>query len=374
MNALFKIFKLETPTPVIEENAVDTNMAQRPLLLDDYIGQDFIREQVRLKVNLAKKTGAPMTHTLLLGYSGAGKTTLAKIIANELGVDFHECMAANIKTEVDFYHLMQSIVTEGMVLFIDEIHAMKKEIQEMFYTAMEDFCYYIRREGGGHVRIEFPRFTVIGATTHAGNLNQPFLERFGWKPSLLPYTIEELSRMINNSALKKYNVDLDKDLTESMAKICQSTPRRAMHLLKNLHDYVEGTTNKAVLSSEDYNLECLEKTIKGLDLDPFLGLDRCSRQYLNVLNSEKGKAIGSKSLAGMINQQEINVINMIEPFLSQPDIEIIDPTTSEIIDGALVKVTRQGRVATPSTVAYLKLCKQLQIQHGWFPGERFDVE
>jgi Holliday junction DNA helicase RuvB len=124
MNALFKIFKLETPAPVIEENAVDTNMAQRPLLLDDYIGQDFIREQVRLKVNLAKKTGVPMTHTLLLGYSGAGKTTLAKIIANELGVDFHECMAANIKTEVDFYHLMTSTVTEGMVLFIDEIHAM----------------------------------------------------------------------------------------------------------------------------------------------------------------------------------------------------------------------------------------------------------
>lgn len=372
MNALFKIFKLETPAPAIEENAVDTNMAQRPLLLDDYIGQDFIREQVRLKVNLAKKTGAPMTHTLLLGYSGAGKTTLAKIIANELGVDFHECMAANIKTELDLYRLMQSI-TEGMVLFIDEIHAMKKDIQELFYTIMEDFCYYMRCETGGHSRIDYPRFTVIGATTHAGNLNQPFLERFGWKPSLLPYTVEELSLMIKKSALKKYDVELDSDLTESMAKICQSTPRRAMHLLKNLHDYVDGTTNKAVLSAEDYNLTCLEKTIKGLDLDPFLGLDRCTRQYLNVLNSEKGKAIGSKSLAGMINQQEINVINMIEPFISQPDIEIIDPYTGEIISGALVKVTRQGRVATLSTVAYLQLCKQLQVQHGWFPGERFDV-
>lgn len=373
MNALFKIFKLETPAPTVEVS-VDTNMAQRPLLLDDYIGQDFIKDQVRLKVNLAKKTGEPMSHTLFLGYSGAGKTTLAKIIANELGVEFHECMAANIKTELDLYHLMFTTLRHNMVLFIDEIHAMKKDIQELFYTIMEDFSYYIRHENGGHVRLEVPKFTVIGATTHAGNLNQPFLERFGWKPSLLPYTVEELSLMINKSALKKFNVDLNSDLTESMAKICQSTPRRAMHLLKNLHDYVEGTTDKLSLSSDDFDLGSLEKTIKGLDLDPFLGLDRCSRQYLNVLNSEKGKAIGSKSLAGMINQQEINVINMIEPYLSQPDIEIIDPVTGEMITGALVKVTRQGRVATTSTIAYLKLCKQLKIQHGWFPGERFDVE
>jgi Holliday junction resolvasome RuvABC ATP-dependent DNA helicase subunit len=160
-----------------------------------------------------------------------------------------------------------------------------------------------------------------------------------------------------------------------LAKISQNTPRKAMHLLQNLYDQADGAIldNRPVISS-DLNLRALEKTIKSLELDPVIGLDRSSRHYLNVLHGEGGKAIGSRSLASMINQQEINLINMIEPFLTQPDVEIINPNTGKSLIGPLVKITRSGRVPTDSTESYLRICKNLQLNHGWFPGERFNID
>ena len=148
-----------------------------------------------------------------------------------------------------------------------------------------------------------------------------------------------------------------------------------MHLLQNLYDLCDGSiAGDDVVHSDDLTLQALEKTIKNLDLDPILGLDKSSRQYLNTLVGEGGRPIGSRALASMINQQETNLTNMIEPFLIQPDIEIPNPNTGEIMYGALVKITRGGRVPTDLTTAYLKICKNLQKNHGWFPGERFNVD
>jgi Holliday junction resolvasome RuvABC ATP-dependent DNA helicase subunit len=148
-----------------------------------------------------------------------------------------------------------------------------------------------------------------------------------------------------------------------------------MHLLQNLYDQADGSIiDGRVVISTDLSLKNLEKTIKSLELDPVIGLDRSSRHYLNTLQGEGGKAIGSRSLASMINQQETNLINMIEPFLTQPDVEIINPRTGSNMIGPLVKITRGGRVPTESTAAYLRICKNLQTNHGWFPGERFNVD
>lgn len=367
MNALINQFNFTKPT-------IPTGVL-RPVTLEDYIGQPLIKDQAQLKINLSRKTGVPMTHTLLLGFSGAGKTTLAKIIASEMGVNFHECMAANIKNENDLIELINCTVTHGTILFIDEIHALKKDVQECLYTIMEDFRYFKKGSTGSTESRDLPRFTVIGATTHAGNLNQPFLERFGWKPTLQAYTTDELSELISKAAFKKYNIELLPEITESVAKICQNTPRRAMHLLQNLFDHANGMiVENRKLTSDDITIAILEKTIRNLELDPVIGLDRAARQYLSVLYSERGKPIGSRSLAAMLNQQEVNLLNMIEPYLTQPDIEVLNPETGATITGPLVKITRQGRVPTPSTTAYLKLCNQMQKQHGWFPGERFNID
>lgn len=349
--------------------------AVRPLSLEDYIGQELIKDQARLKINLSRKNGTPIIHTLLLGFAGAGKTTLAKIIASEVGASFHECMAANIKNTKDLFDLIDRNVKPNSILFIDEIHALKKDVQEALYTIMEDFKYFKNGGNGSTVVKYIHPFTVIGATTHAGNLNQPFLERFGWKPTLQAYSTSEMTELITKAAWSRYTLGIGRDVAESLAKISQNTPRKAMHLLQNLHDVVDGSTmDDRPLLSSDLNIKALEKTIKCLELDPIIGLDRSSRHYLNVLFGEGGKAIGSRSLASMLNQQEINLINMIEPFLTQPEVEIPDPDTGKTIIGPLVKVTRGGRVPTDSTEAYLKICKNLQKNHGWFPGERFNVD
>lgn len=170
-------------------------------------------------------------------------------------------------------------------------------------------------------------------------------------------------------------MEIPTDVAQSLAKISQNTPRKAMHLLQNLYDQADGSIfDSRRVSGDDLNLVNLEKTIKCLELDPIIGLDRSSRHYLNVLYGEKGKPIGARSLAAMINQQEVNLINMIEPFLTQPEIEIPSLVSDETIIGPLVKVTRGGRVLTESATAYLKICKNLQKNHGWFPSERFNVD
>ena len=371
MNAFIKQFNIFRKKPELEEVKVEEpTPTQRPLTLDDYIGQDLIKIQARLKINLALKNDTAFCHTLLLGHAGAGKTTFAKIIAAEMGVPFYEYLGSNLNNGLVLNSLLQRI-PKGAILFIDEIHMLNKVTQEFLYPVLEDSKMLSKNSNHG---VDLNKFTIIGCTTHAGMLNHPFMERFAWKPSLAPYSKPELSELIKRTASRKYGFDIDDDVALSLSSLCQGTPRKAVHLIQNFIDIASCsfTENRPVVAS-DLTIDVLTQTVQSLDLDPMLGLDRPFREYLNVLQGEQGKPIGVRSLAAMCNQQEITLLNAIEPFLLLPNIEL--PTDDdETIIGPLSKVTRGGRVATPSTLVYLRACKNLQENYGWFPGEIFNVD
>jgi Holliday junction DNA helicase RuvB len=346
-------------------NDLNERNISRPLSLDGYVGQDMIKEQIKIKVNLFKKTRTVMCHTLLLGFPGAGKTTLARIIASELGVNYYEFMAQDFPTGFKIVDFFKSIEPNSVV-FIDEIHALNKSDQEFLYPILEDYSFSGKQLG--------KKFTVIGATTHAGLLNSPFLDRFGFKPVMTPYTSDQLNTMLSNFYSKmNSSIDLPQEVLMSIATLCQGVPRKGINLIKNFFDYINATIDEyRMLEASDFTLEKLSKCLQSLDLDPFLGLDRLSRDYLNVLYSEKSKPIGSKSLATMCNIQEVTLINVIEPFLLSQYIKM-PVSESDFISGPLVKMTRQGRVPTESTEVYLKSCKKLQEEFGWFQGEIFSI-
>ena len=372
MNAFIKQFNIFRKKPEIEETTAEevVEPTLRPLSLEDYIGQDLIKSQARLKINLAKKHDTAFCHTLLLGHAGAGKTTFAKIIAAELGVPFYEFLGSSINSGFFLCNLLERM-PKGGILFIDEIHMLPKSFQEFLYPVLEDSKYL---HHGSDKGVDLNKFTIIGCTTHAGMLNHPFMERFSWKPTLAPYSKPELSELIKRTASRKYGFDIDDDVSLSLASLCQGTPRKAVHLIQNFIDVASCsfTENRPVVAS-DLTLDVLTQTVQSLDMDPILGLDRPFRDYLNVLQSEKGKPVGLRSLSAMCHQQEVTLLNAIEPFLLLPNIEL--PTDdSNIITGSLTKVTRGGRAATPSTLAYLRACKNLQENHGWFPGEIFNID
>lgn len=206
MNAFIKQFNIFRKKPeVTEEISVEEEVAQpsqRPLTLDDYIGQDLIKSQARLKINLAKKHDTAFCHTLLLGHAGAGKTTFAKIIAAEMGVPFYEFLGSNLNNGIVLCNLLERL-PKGAILFIDEIHMLNKTTQEFLYPVLEDSKYLYHNSDKG---VDLNKFTIIGCTTHAGMLNHPFMERFAWKPTLAP--ILRLNYLSSLSAQQVVSMDL----------------------------------------------------------------------------------------------------------------------------------------------------------------------
>jgi Holliday junction DNA helicase RuvB len=205
-----------------------TNMKQmdfRPQTFDQVIGQTEIKEFLRLKIAAFKKTRVSLVHTLFLGFSGVGKTTLANVVANEMGVRFHQIMATRIKTGDDFYNMISNI-EENDILFIDEIHALAPKIQEHLYGVMEDFtCTIHDKNLNRPVVRRIPRFTLIGATTHSGDLNPPLLSRFQYKANLLPYSTDELTKMITTAGERIYDISVPHNVALQLAPT--QPPRRA---------------------------------------------------------------------------------------------------------------------------------------------------
>jgi len=351
---------------------MEQNLDFRPKTFNQIVGQDDIKEYLKIKISAFKRSGMSVGHILFLGFSGVGKTTLANVMANEMGVGFHQIMATRIKNWNDFYQIIKN-VEKNDVVFIDEIHALSPKIQENLYGVMEDFiCTIEDKNLEKPIVCKIPHFTLIGATTHSGELNAPLLSRFQYKGQLMPYTTYQLKDMVINAGKRIYKVNVPEDIALRIAKLSRRTARTCYNLLRSYMDVVQAEyPNK--ICEDMLSTELLYKTLRLEQIDPIVGLDYASRKYLVTMLRDNAP-LGSRSLANMINEQENTLLYMIEPFLFS-DIELEYNTnqgTNRLI-GPFSKITKKGRVATEGAYKYIKLCLNLQ-QKGWFNNESLSID
>jgi Holliday junction DNA helicase RuvB len=365
--------KMVKDTQAIEETAkIMKQVDFRPQTFDQVIGQTEIKEFLKLKIAAFKKTRVSLVHTLFLGFSGVGKTTLANVVANEMGVTCHQVMATRIKTWDDFYSIIKN-VEENDILFIDEIHALAPKIQEHLYGVMEDFtCSIHDKNLNRQILMRIPRFTLIGATTHSGDLNPPLLSRFLYKANLLPYSTQDLTTMITTAGERIYDISVPHDVANRLAQLSRRTARIAYSLLRSMMDVAEAQTTVKV-TPDMLTKSLMNKMLRYEQIDPIIGLDYASRKYIVALLRESG-ALGSKTIANYINEQESTVTGMIEPFLfSEIELESVDNGSLKVQKGPFVRITKKGRIASVAAYHYIKLCHSLQKQ-GWFNNESLNVK
>jgi Holliday junction DNA helicase RuvB len=345
----------------------------RPKTFNQITGQDEIKEYLKIKISAFQKNRLSIGHILFLGFSGSGKTTLANVMANEMGVGFHQVMATRIKSWSDFYQILKNI-EENDVLFIDEIHALNPKIQEHLYGVMEDFtCTVEDKNLSKPFTRRLPRFTLIGATTHSGELNAPLLSRFQYKGHLVPYSIEQLTEMVREAGKRIYNVEIPYGIADRIAKLSRRTARASYNLLRSYIDVVVAH-NVGKINSSMLTEDLLYKTLRLEQIDPLVGLDYVSRKYLMTLLRDHTGPIGSRSLASMINEQEKTLLYMIEPFLfSDIELEYLTKDGQQKAVGPFCKLTKKGRMATENAFRYIKLCSNLQ-QKGWFSNESLEIK
>lgn len=310
-----------------EEQVTDNyDKSIRPINFDEYIGQTEVKENVKVFVKAALLRDKTLDHVLLYGPPGLGKTTLAHIIANELGVDIKTANGPTIEKTGDLAAILSSLEPRD-VLFIDEIHRMPRYIEEVLYSAMEDYQLdiIIGNEGQTrNIKIDLPPFTLIGATTRAGDLSSPLRDRFGITCKLEYYTEEELKQIVKRSS-GVLDVNIDDSATEIIAKRSRKTPRIANRLLKRVADFALVEGNGVI--TDDVTL----KALKRLGVDE-TGLDKVDLEYLSsIIIKFNGGPVGIDSIASTIGEESTNIEDVIEPFLLQ--------------EGYL-KRTARGRIAT----------------------------
>lgn len=284
----------------------------RPQRLDDFIGQKNVKENLKIFIEAAKLRGEPLDHVLFYGPPGLGKTTLAGIIANELGVDIKITSGPAIERAGDLAAILTNL-NENDVLFIDEIHRLNRSVEEVLYSAMEDYALDIiigKGPSARSIRLDIAKFTLIGATTRAGSLSAPLRDRFGVISKFELYDYDELSHIIDRSA-GLLGVECDNASLMEMAKCSRGTPRVANRLLKRIRDFSQ-VRHDGVINSEVTKLG-----LKALGIDE-LGLERLDREILeSIIHRFNGGPVGIDTIAASIGEERVTIEDAYEPYLIQ---------------------------------------------------------
>lgn len=302
--------RIVTSEELEDDGVVDNTI--RPEVLDEYIGQSEVKENIRVFIEASKIRGEVLDHVLLYGPPGLGKTTLAFIIARELGVNIKTASGPSIEKSGDLAAIL-STLEPGDVLFIDEIHRMPRFIEEILYPAMEDFTLDIIIGGEGSsrsIKIDLPPFTLVGATTRAGDLSAPLRDRFGIISKLKFYTVEELTEIIKRTS-RVLDMPIDDDAACELAKRSRGTPRIANRLFKRVRDFA------LVDKKESIDLEVMEKALERLKVGKS-GLDETDHQLLRaIIERFNGGPVGIEALASSIGEEVSTIEDVIEPYLLQ---------------------------------------------------------
>ena len=311
----------------------DTERSLRPHRLTEYVVQENVKELLKVYIEAAKQRGDALDHVLLYGPPGLGKTTLANIIAAEMGVSIRITSGPALEKTGDIVALLTNL-QEGDILFIDEIHRLSRTVEEVLYPAMEDFEFDIiigKGPSARSIRFDLPKFTLIGATTRSGQLTSPFRDRFGVLFRLELYTVGELARIVTRSA-DILGIKIDPEGAEEIASRSRGTPRIANRLLKRVRDFAQimgdGTITKSIA----------RQALLKLNIDE-IGLDNTDRNMLEaMIRSFNGGPVGLDTLAAMIGEEAITIEDVYEPYLMQL---------------GFINRTPRGRVVTPAAYKHL---------------------
>jgi len=313
------------------DNEIETSL--RPRVMSDYIGQEKVKENLEIYIQAALKRGESLDHVLLYGPPGLGKTTLAGIVANEMNVNLRVTSGPAIEKQGDLAALLTNL-SEGDVLFIDEIHRLNRSVEEVLYPAMEDNALDIiigKGPSARSIRLDLPKFTLVGATTRAGQLSAPLRDRFGVVLRLELYTPEELSQIVTRSA-HILGIEIDRDGALELASRSRGTPRIANRMLKRARDYAE------VMGDGVITEETAQMALSRMEID-HLGLDAIDRLLLTtMIRSYNGGPVGLDTIAAAIGEESVTIEDVYEPYLMQI--------------GFLGRTPR-GRIATPAAYEHL---------------------
>lgn len=328
--------RIMTAEIAMEDSKIETSL--RPLSLNEYIGQEKAKEHLRIYIDAAKARGEALDHVLFYGPPGLGKTTLAGIIANEMGVNMKVTSGPAIEKPGEMAAILNNL-QEGDVLFIDEIHRLNRQVEEVLYPAMEDFAIDIMIGKGASarsIRLDLPPFTLVGATTRAGLLTAPLRDRFGVVHHLEFYTPEELQTIIVRSA-KVLDVEIDQKGAYAMARRSRGTPRLANRLLKRVRDFAQ-VKYDGVITEEVANF-----ALDLLDVDKY-GLEQLDRTILlTIIEKFSGGPVGLDTLSAAIGEDSGTLEDVYEPYL---------------IKNGFLNRTPKGRVATEFAYRHLGIPKE----------------